>query len=80
MEEFAREKIGAWRHIDHWLILGLLPTGRSSPSAPSGGVVGLRWSSRRKSSPKFFPDIQSSLMATKDSRDEGELAKVGYDH
>ena len=48
MEEDAGEKIGVWRRVDHWLMSGFLLAGRSGPNAPSGGVAGWRWSSRRK--------------------------------
>ena len=54
--------------------------GRSGPDAPSGGIVGRRWNSRRKSSQKNFPSSRGSLMATKDSRDGGELVRVRYNH
>ena len=55
---------------------GFLPAGTSGSGAPSGGVVGRRWSSRQK----IFPGNRGSLMAAEDSRDEGELAGVRYDH
>ena len=80
MEEFAEEKIDVWRCIDHWLMQRFLPVGRSGLDAPSGGVVDRRWNSRRKSSPKNFPGSRGSLMATKDSRDGGELVEVQYNH
>ena len=80
LEEFAGEKIGTRRHVDHLLMLGLLSMGRSGPDAPSGGVVGRRWSSRRKSSLENFSCSQGGLMATKDSKDEGWLTRVRYDH
>ena len=69
MEEFAREKIGAWRCIDHWLMPGFLPTGRLGPGVPSGGVVVRRWSSRWKSSLENFHSSRGSLMVAEDSRD-----------
>ena len=80
MEEFAGEKIGVWRRIDHWLMSGFLLAGRLGPDASSGGVFGRRWSSLRKSSLKFFSGNRGGLMATKDSRDEGGLVGVRYDY
>ena len=49
VEEFAGEKIGMWRCVDHWLMLGFLLKGRSGLGALGGGVFGRRWSSCRKS-------------------------------
>ena len=80
VEEFVGDKIDEWRRVDHWLMPGFLPTGRSGLGAPGGGVVGWRWSSRRKSSSENFPGSRGSLMAAEDSRDGGELAGVRYDH
>ena len=54
MEEFAVEKIGKWRNVNHWLMSGFLPAGKSSLGAPGGGVSGWRWSSRRK----IFPTTE----------------------
>ena len=45
VEEDVGEKVGAWRRVDHWLISWFLPTSRSSPGAPGGGVVDRRWRS-----------------------------------
>ena len=64
------------QRVDHWFMSELLPAGRSGPGAPSGGVVGRRWSSCQK----IFPGNRGSLMAAEDSRDEGELIGVRYDH
>ena len=57
-------------------MLGFLSVGRSSPGAPSGGVSGQRWSSRRKSSPKIFSGNRGGLMSMKDSKYEGRLVRV----
>ena len=58
----------------------LLPTGRSGPDAPGGGVVDQRWSNRWKSSSKNFPSSQGGLMVAEDSKDGDELDRVRYDH
>ena len=80
VEEFAGEKIGTWRLVDHWLMLGFLSVGRSGLGTPGVGVAGQRWSSSRKSLPGNFPGSRGSLMVAEDSRDGGELAGVRYDH
>ena len=66
--------------VDHWLMSGFLPVGRSGPGALGGGVVGWRWSSRWKSLSEKFNGSRGSLMAAEDSRDGGELAGVQYGH
>ena len=42
VEEFAGEKIGVWRCVDHWLMLGFLPMGRLGPDALGGAVIDRR--------------------------------------
>ena len=61
-------------------MLGFLPTGRLGHGAPGGGVAGRSWSNRRKTELKNFHSNRGSLMAAEDSKDEGELARVRYDH
>ena len=72
MGEVVGEKIGGWRVVHHWLMLGFFPGSISGPGTPSGKG---RWSEIKQLS-ENFSDKQKILKAAEGSRVACDVGRV----